>query len=232
MQNTLSQNGIENLYHTIPLHYLTFICRSGLLLSKERLIQQGFDTMHFRSTSKNADVKRGFDQVVHCTNNPFPPILISKLLKGYQHLEICIRTDVLSEDQFLLCKYNIAKNRGLYTESLSTGWCYNGFKIPVTKTIDEKVAMLTSIDKIQHFEILVKDFLEIPDDAVFRFFSNQDFDIAVDIISKMNKAWPCKRIDHSYQYNVNNTRRNTVNEYLRHSFENADWRGNGLEYDR
>lgn len=232
MKNTLSQHGIKYLYHTMPLHYLVFICRTNQLFSKEKLIKQGYNISHFRSSSRNADVKRGFGKVVHCTNNPFPPILISKLHKGYQHLEICTRADTLAEEQFLLCKYNIAKNRGLYTESLSTGKCYDGFKIPVAKSVEEKIAMLSSIDNTQHIEILIKDSLAIPDDAIFRFLSNDDAKIANEIFSLINAKWSIQIINHSIQYDVDESRSKLVKDFLKYSLEDKDWKGNGLEFDR
>lgn len=229
--NVLVDAGIKHMYHVAPLQYLVFYLRSLQLQSKSILLKDYQDT-HFRSSSKNVDIKRGFCDVVHCTNNEFPPILISKLNKGYQHMEICIDTGVLQEKDYILCKYNIAKNRGLFSESILSGRCYDDFKIPVAVNIEEKRALLSSIPINTHIEILVRQRINLPDTTIFRFFSDEDADLADRYFNKMDVTFGIKVINHSFDYYVHPHRKATVENYLETAYANIDWKGNGLEFDR
>lgn len=58
----LDEFGINQVYHSAPLHYLVFIARSKSLRSKPSLIKAGFEETHFRSKSKTLDRSRGFGE--------------------------------------------------------------------------------------------------------------------------------------------------------------------------
>lgn len=173
--NILNVHNQEYVFHVSPLQYLVFILRTKKLLSKTELLIKGFQENHFRTTSGRTDVKRGFFNFVHCSNKECAPILISKLSLGYQHIEYVFPSSILPDNSYLLCRYNIAKNRGLFQESNTNGYCYEDFKIPVAKTVYEKNSLLERYAYTNHIEILIEDFVILPEETKVRTFREKDF---------------------------------------------------------
>jgi hypothetical protein len=133
--NTLRQNGIYRIWHTAPLRYLGFIARSQTLKSKASLRSDGFEDWHFRSTTHATDERLGFSDVVHLFHRREPPILLQKLGWGLPHVEISVPANVLEEDAYLLCWYNVARNRGTFKEDPSRGYLQPPFRLPVALTV-------------------------------------------------------------------------------------------------
>ena len=59
-------HGIVKVLHYAPLHYVTHIAQTQALKSKQVLTCDGFEVTHFRSKSRRSDVRRGFNEYVHC----------------------------------------------------------------------------------------------------------------------------------------------------------------------
>lgn len=229
--NSLNICNQDLVYHVSPLHYLVFILRSKQLLSKTELLKMGYSEKHFRSTSGRTDIKRGFSEYVHCSNKGHAPILKSKLSLGYPHVEYVFSSSILSEESYLLCRYNIAKNRGLFQQSLTNGYCYNGFKIPVAKSSIEKQSLLRQYGE-DHIEILVRDSVPLPDDTVVRVFREDDLKLVHELLNKFSLRWKIVLKSPKTEYIVKDSRVKEVSNFLERSAEEPTWFGSGLEYDR
>src|SRR5688572_24021253 len=107
--SVLAEFGIEKAYHIAPLHYVPFIGRSKLLLSRSQLKAEGYSDSHFRRTSHKADFERGFGDRIYLSPYQAPPILQAKLRKGFPHVRIGIPVSALEPTQFDLCRFSVAR---------------------------------------------------------------------------------------------------------------------------
>src|SRR5258708_4635167 len=82
----LSDQGIADVRHYAPLHYLPFVVRSRSLMCKPSLAAAGFNPTHYRSMSYGQDVARGFGGYSHLTLDHKPRILRAKLAAGFPHV--------------------------------------------------------------------------------------------------------------------------------------------------
>ena len=151
--NTISEFGIQSIYHIAPVHYLAFIARSGNLKSKIELGHSGFNGHHFRSKSKRQDVERGFESYAHLTTSEFPPILEAKLSAGFPHIALKITSQSLDNVDFDLCRYNVAMTRRLrrgnqfgHSEGPANGRYYDNIQIPIARTQEDQNSLL--VDRI------------------------------------------------------------------------------------
>jgi hypothetical protein len=229
--NSLNSHDQNSVYHVSPLHYLVFIMRSKKLLSKNELIFRGFGQKHFRTTSGRTDFKRGFADYIHCSNKGYAPILISKLSLGYPHIEYVFPSSILPEESFLLCRYNIAKNRGLFQESISNGYCHDDFKIPVAKFFEEKKSLLEHYGT-NHIEILIRALINLSEQTTIRAFREEDLILINKYLVKFKLNWKLELSDPQTEYQVKASKDKEVVGFLEQSFHKPSWLGSGLEYDR
>jgi|GEM_PF-2353322 len=235
----LQQADIGQVYHYTPLHYLPFIARAGILLSKPAIAQEGFPARHIRSMSSKQDVARGFAPYVHLTLDPCPPILKAKLQAGFPHLKLAIPASVIDAVEFSLCRYNVAMTRYLrkdgkpgFPESPTNGFYYDGQQVPVARLPEHKAAMLQShYGRGTMIEVLVPDRLQLPAETTVVCFSEQDQNIAQHALTATQCGWECV-LDNSMGYIPNLQHSQAVRTFLDRALAEPDWRGDGLEFDR
>ena len=235
--NLLMNHGFPKVYHAAPLHYLAEIALSGRLASKTVLQKIGYKKSRFRFTSYRADISRGFANYVHLMNRASSPLLVSKLGHGIPHVEISIPSKCIPEDKYLLCRYNIAKNRGGFEPVTKTGRLYGGFKLPVACTREEKSAMLLRYGTFLrgrpslHVEVLVESSISLPEETEISVFSTQDFDLAAEAVALTGRNWQVKLFERDVRYPRNNQMAARMTRWLR----NADARQSGslpiIEFD-
>jgi hypothetical protein len=80
-------------------------------------------------------------------------------------------------------------------------------------------------------EVLVTDALQLPDDAEVTVFGEWDMGVAREALQGLRLPWEVTLRAHS-AYDPSMSRRLEVEEFLHRSITNADWRGNGMEYDK
>ena len=236
-QNLLISRGFPKVYHASPLHYLAAIALSGRLASKAELQKVGYTKSMFRSTSYRADISRGFADFVHMMNRPLSPLLVSKLGHGIPHVEISIPSKCISEDKFLLCRYNIAKNRGGFETVTTTGRLYGGFKVPAARTPKEKSALLSQYGTVLrgraslHIEVLIESSIRLPAGTEINAFSAPDFDLACEVIESLDRNWRVKLSARDVLYPRNDQMSARMTRWLR----DADARQSGslpiIEFD-
>lgn len=235
----LSEFGIGEVYHFAPLHYLPFIARNGRLCSKPALRKAGFAPSHFRSTSAHLDVLRGFGDFVHLSTTPEPPILCSKLQKGFPHFAVVMKTVDLAMTPYDLCRFNIAKTRYLrregksgFEESDANGRYYGSLQIPVARSDDEKRRMLSGRRGDPMLEVLVEEKLDLPRDVRIRVYSDADQLLAVSALGALAVRWPVLLHDTPVPYERKLSYVAKVEAFMSKSLADARWRGDGLEFDR
>lgn len=238
MTGVLSSRAFLHVYHYAPLHYLPFIARSRLLLSKRRLRAAGYDLSHFRSTSRGQDNARGFDNYVHLMLTQFPPILISKLSRGFPHFEIQIPVTHLERREFHLCRYNIAKSRYLKrpgatapVECAANGWYHGDKQLPTAESIEECEALLNGSAGKRVIEALVPSNLPLGRDITLLFFSRDERDLAKEVLRDLNVPWKTEMAETKF-YAPKREYRLRVRQFIRTAAADPAWFGDGLEYDR
>jgi hypothetical protein len=228
---------IREVYHYAPVHYLAFIARSGNLLSKEALLKAGFTNRHFRSTSKKQDEERGFARYVHLTLEPHPPILKAKLNSGFPHFEISIPAHFFEQIEYLLCRFNIAKARyfrGAKQEPVAcdaNGRYFEDMRLPVAVSIAEREALLRHNVGKQMIELLVRDRVPLPKEARFRFFHDNDQEVASDALRRLGAPYVVER-DKRLNYKPCREYEAAVREALDKSIADVTWRDTRIEFDR
>jgi len=234
----LIKNKISYVFHYVPLHYLTFIAREKKLLSKEKLTELGFDDSHFRSTSKRQDRSRGFNDCIHLAVDPLPRILLAKLKSGFPHFEIEIPSTVIENNEFHLCRFNIAKARYFRgakqspEESDKNGRYYGDRALPIAANDDEKEKLLTHNYGVNMIEVLVPGELLLPDNIVIRLFSKFDYDLAKSVLNNLGVRWSLELSQTEIDYGESKVYKDSVALYLERSLNESDWMGDGLEFDR
>jgi hypothetical protein len=232
----LTTRGIEDVFHYAPLHYLIFIARSKALLSKNELRRLGFDASHFRRTSRQRDLVRGFSNYVHLSLQSHPPILKAKLRAGFPHLEVRVPAAWVETGTFHLCRYNIAKSRNPKTgkrpapESPATG-CYHGGKhLPTAEKPAEREDLLRRNLGRNMVEALVPERLALPESTQMIFFHESDYRLAMDLIEQLGINWPLL-LATDLRYEPNAKYSAVVRQFLNRAAADPEWLGDGLDFD-
>lgn len=231
--------GIDTAYHVTPVHYMPFIGRSQLLLSRAQLKMEGFSDAHFRSTSHRADLRRGFGDRIYLSPYRSPPILEAKLRKGFPHVRVDIPILALRSAQFDLCRYAVARTRYLKRagkpgppEMSTNGRYYEQRQLPVARQYSDMSAMLA-----EHFvkgatiEIQVKDRLILPSNTTITCFSIGDAKLLHELATKIGMPWRVQTSD-GPSYSRKNSHVDSVVQFVEHALSDCNWKGNGLDFDR
>ncbi len=233
----LTSRGIANAFHYAPLHYLLFIARTGALYSKASLRRQGYDITHFRRTSRDHDDARGFPNYVHLSLKQLPPILEAKLKAGFPHFEIRIPAGQIEQQEFHLCRFNIAKCRYLRrvttagpVESATNGRYYGNMQLPIAITDEERALMIDANYPRNMVEILIPNELPLPSTASFIFFSRAEYDLALTCLKSTECRWEVAFVPIE-GYVANSKYLADVHRFLDRSATDPKWRGDGLEFD-
>jgi hypothetical protein len=217
---------------------LPFIARSGALLSKTALNKELFNERHFRSTSRRQDVKRGFEEFVHLTLDPHPPILRAKLKAGFPHFEIAIPAKEIEKHDYLLCRFNIAKTRYFRgarqapQESDENGRYYGKMRLPVAKTPAEVANLLKHNYGVRMIEVLVNNRVPLSADCVLKFFRPVDREIAEKALKQLESRIAALEIDATLTYTAREKHVASVIAAIDRAVKDPDWRGDGMEFDR
>jgi hypothetical protein len=234
----LARHGIKAVFHYAPLHYLVFIARARALYSKNTLRACGYISKHFRSTSRRADELRGFSDYVHLTLTAYPPILEAKLDSGFPHFEIRIPVSEIEAGTFHLCRYNIAKSRYLRRGSASgpvecaaNGWYQSNKQLPTAETAIECDQLLRYSFGHRMIEVLIPRQLSLGPQTELLFFDDDDLALAQKALAQVNAVFSCQRArDKSYR--PTSAYKNAVSRFLERAIGEAEWKGDGLEFDR
>jgi hypothetical protein len=232
--------GVDAVNHYTPLHYLPFIGRARSLLGKPSLAQRGFSSQHLRSMSSRQDVARGFGEYAFLTLDSKARILQAKLEAGFRHIGIRVPSSVFNGLQFGLCRYNVAMTRFLrrdgktgFPESASNGRYYGDQQIPIAKTEADQRSMLEAhLQSGTMIEVLVSGDVPLPPATTVVAFSVEDAGIAQDVVSRLNLQWRVFVEQPPGPYNRRSDHVRNVSDFIAQALENANWRGNGLEFDR
>ena len=238
LQRPLVEAGVEYVYHYAPLHYLPFILRTGELRSKSRLRSEGFGDSHFRSTSATQDVHRGFESYLHATLSEHPPILTAKVGRGFPHFEVAVPAIAVEQQDYLLCRFNIAKTRYFRgakqepPESEANGRYLEGLRLPVARTTQEKRDLLRLNLGCRMIEVLVPGEMALPQGSILKFFSKSDLQVAGGLVKTMSTVSFHVRLDESLSYPSRPEYRDAVMTAIEITLRDEQWKGNGLEFDK
>lgn len=227
LPNWIGQLGLTHAYHITPLHYLPAIAHCRRLRSKRELADRGYGESHFRSTSHSIDRTRGFEGFVHLSTRPLAPIALSKLDKGFPHLELRVPIGHLPLDLLYLCRYNIARHRvRAFAEGPETGRLRNGLRVPTAKGSECAALMRAAGDG--DLEVLFEGGLDLPDATEIRAFHAADLTLAAEVAAvgwrlslAQAPAYP-RRPDFAA----------AVEQEFARFQRDASYRGCGLEFDR
>lgn len=236
----LSAEGVQSVFHYSPLHYLIFIARTAAILSKSSLRKAGFNSTHFRSTSMEHDIARGFGDYAHLTIAAQPKILKSKLAAGFPHVALAIPVNAVEAVPFSLCRFNVAMTRCVrrgnkcgYSESATNGRYYPDHQIPIARTAFDKTAMLKKhLPNGAMIEVLVRGKLNLPDKTSVVCFSKQDTEIVSNALAKLNCRWTVQNSSPLEPYPRDDGYVALVADFIERALLDPSWRGNGLEFDR
>lgn len=238
MTGIMESNGVIQVYHISPIHYLPFILRSGCLFTKKTLDQQ-FSMSHFRSMSDRHDRSRGFNDCAFLTTTAFPPILNAKLSKGFPHIRYEIPSSYIEEIEYSLCRFNIAMTRYLrrnskpgFSESETNGRYYGQQQIPVARSDQDKSSMLSHhMPKKTMIEVIIHEDLILPSETVITCFSIDDYRRVSTMVRMFDAKWEV--VSENYSGYVSNEQYEiAIDEYLAIAIGDPNWKGNGLEFDR
>ncbi|MBI5127872.1 MAG: hypothetical protein HZA66_00375 [Rhodopseudomonas palustris] len=237
----LSDQGIADVRHYAPLHYLPFIARSKSLMCKPSLAAAGFATSHYRSMSHGMDVARGFGNYAHLTLDHQPRILRAKLAAGFPHIALSVPSDAVDNVQSSICRFNVAMTRKLkrdgkpgHAESDRNGKYYDGHEIPIGRTTSEKRAILNHpLNARTMIEVLVHGDLPLPDDTTVICYSDQDATIAKNVLCQPGSPpWLLEVHTPPGHYPRSSVHSQSVTDFILKALGDPTWRGNGLEFDR
>ena len=235
-----SQFGIQSIPHYTPLHYLPFIARASALFSKPELKKQGFGDFHFRSMSYRHDVKRGFGEYVFLTLDQTPRILRAKLAAGFPHIAVEVPTSLIENQNFDLCRYNVAMTRQLrrggktgFPVGPTSGRYYGAKEIPIARSNVDKVSLLQHAIKHEHMvEVLIPNTVSLAAETNIRAFDPGDEKIVQEIIEKLGVNWTVVLEEQNLCYEPQPIYIKSVTEFVEKALKVPEWKGNGLEYDR
>ncbi|UGV25055.1 hypothetical protein E0H22_04805 [Rhodopseudomonas boonkerdii] len=237
---TLSDQGIEDVRHYAPLHYLPFIARSNSLMRKPSLAAAGFPKTHYRSMSNGQDVVRGFGDYAHLTLDLEPRILKAKLAAGFPHIAISIPVAAVDAVDHSLCRFNVAMTRKLrrgnmpgHDESTRNGKYYEGHEIPIARTINEKTTMLSHpLNARTMIEVLIHDDLLLPTNTKIISYSDEDFKVTKNILTQLGSPWSVDLTHPPSNYPRSDLHSKSVADFIAQALADPSWRGNGLEFDK
>ncbi|SEH40023.1 hypothetical protein [Tardiphaga sp. OK245] len=236
----LSDQGITEVRHYAPLHYLPFIARSQSLMCKPSLAAAGFAPTHYRSMSHGQDVTRGFGGYAHLTLDQEPRILKAKLAAGFPHVAISVPVAAIDKVQTSICRFNVAMTRKLkrngkpgHTENDRNGKYFAGHEIPIGRSPAEKSAILTHpLNARTMIEVLVHGDLPLPDNTKIICYSNEDAVAAQNILAQLNCPWQVEVQKPPAHYPRSPVHGKSVTDFVTQALADQTWRGNGLEFDR
>ena len=160
-----------------------------------------------------------------------PPLLRSKLAKGYPHIAIERPTAGVPEDRYLLCRYNIARNRGSFSESPADGFLRDGMGLPTARLPSEKAAMLRA-HRGTCIEVLFSHAVPIPPTATVWTFNAHEADMARAALGRLGSAWGVRCRHPEPPYALDPQTQIASESYLSLSVQRPEWRGTPLEFDR
>jgi hypothetical protein len=237
--NLLKEEGVDYVYHYTPLHYLTFIGRDQKILSKPSLENNGFAKNHLRSKSYRQDIARGFGDYAFLTIDTTPRILDAKLRAGFPHIGISIPSEAIDQCDYRLCRYNVAMTRYLkrgsnngFPENSSNGRYYDDHQIPVAKLPSDKRALLKKHLGRSMIEVLIKGDLPLPIGTVIDVYRNADKVLVGSILQQLDVKWSIEIKQPPSVYSTNVSYDNSVERFVDRALRDAEWRGDGLEFDR
>jgi hypothetical protein len=236
----LSDQGIADVRHYAPLHYLPFIARSKSLMCKPSLATAGFKTNHYRSMSNGQDVARGFGGYAHLTLDHKPRILRAKLAAGFPHIAISVPVAAVDGADTSLCRFNVAMTRKLkrgakpgHVESNRNGKYYNGHEIPIGRSPAEKLAILSDpLNAQTMIEVLVHGDLPLPDDTKIICYSDADAVAALNVLAQLGCPWVVEVQTPPGYYPRSAVHSKSVTDFVAQALADQSWRGNGLEFDK
>lgn len=236
----LTDSNVTVVHHYAPLHYLPFIARSGALLGKPSLAEQGFPPTHLRSMSSRQDIARGFGKYAFLTLDGSARILKAKLDAGFPHIGVRIPASVVDAYTYSVCRYNVAMTRYLrragspgFPESETNGRYYDQQQIPVARTDHDKRALLKKHLGIgTMIEVLVEGDINLPDETEIVCFSDSDVAIAQKVVNHIGRSWTVMLAAPPGPYNRRQEYAQAVDAYTERALLDPLWRGNGLEFDR
>lgn len=208
-------------------------------MSKPALIRAGFLSSHFRSKSWHQDENRGFGEYAFLTLDTAAKILKAKLNAGFPHIGVLLPAKDFDDISFDLCRYNVAMTRQLkrgnksgFPESVSNGRYYPGKQIPIARTLEEKRTLLEKHYPSTMIEVLVPGHLELSDKTIIRVFSIEDQKIAQQALKVLNCNWAVECATPPGTYNRSSKHSTDVDNFIKASLIDPNWRGDGLEFDR
>lgn len=236
----LSDQGIADVRHYAPLHYLPFIARSQSLMCKPSLAAAGFKPNHYRSMSHGQDVARGFGGYSHLTLDHNPRILRAKLAAGFPHVAISVPANAVDAVNTSLCRFNVAMTRKLkrdgksgHSESDRNGKYYSGHEIPIGRSPSEKQAMLGHpLNAQTMIEVLVHGDLALPDNTKVICYSNEDAVAAQNMLAQLGCPWIVEIATAPGHYQRSSVHGQSVADFVAQALADETWRGNGLEFDK
>lgn len=223
--------GLTLAYHTTPIHYLPAIARSRRLCAKRELAALGYDARHFRSTSRQIDVTRGFEAFVHLSARPLPPILRSKLESGFPHVELRVPIGHLPVEELHLCRFNIARHRKrAFQESPANGRLRNGMRVPVARGFAECRDMLDACGDTD-LEVLFPGGVDLVPETEVRVFDNADYALAEATVAATGAGWHVG-LHAGPGYPRRSDFAAAASEEHGRFLADPDYRGRGLDFDR
>jgi hypothetical protein len=235
-----SEHGIEFVPHFTPLHYLPFIARSRSLKSKPALASDGFSDSHFRTKSKRQDVSRGFGEYAFLTLSQNPRIVVAKLKGGFPHIAINVPVAAFEKVDFDLCRFNVAMARrkptsptGGFPASDTNGRYYGKKTLPIARTVSDKKSLLA-----KHYpagtmiEVLVRDRLPLPQNTTITCYSQGDQILAQRVLDALKVPWQLEISAPPGKYKRASQYVTLVQTFINRALLDANWRGNGIEFDK
>lgn len=224
------------MFHITPMHYLPRILKTAHLLSKTRLIGNGYSKTHFRTTSRKADISRGFGNYIHLSLQEWPPILESKLTKGFPHVRLKIPSSTLGEN-FELCKYNIARTRKIRDgkspakENSKNGHYYDALHVLVVRLKEDQIDMMANC-KTEMVEVLVKEQLEIDSKTNIQCFSFSDTERVKRLTQQLGCSLNIDQISPAFSYPQDDNFNAMVTEQIDRYISDTAWKGDGIDFDK
>jgi hypothetical protein len=235
----LHEEGVENVYHYTPLHYISFIGRDQTILSKPSLENKGFSKSHLRSKSYRQDILRGFGDYAFLTIDTTPRILDAKLKAGFPHIGISVPSGAIDECDYRLCRYNVAMTRYLkrgnnhgFPESSSNGRYYDNHQIPVALTPSDKRELLRKHLGKSMIEVLINGDLPLPANTTIDVYRSVDQILVESILENLEIKWDVELKPPPSFYANNASYDASVKIFVEQALSDPDWRGDGLEFDR
>jgi hypothetical protein len=235
----LQDQGVEAVSHYAPLHYLPFIGRSRALKSKPALASDGFEQTHFRSKSRDHDIKRGFRDFAFLTLDTSPRIVKAKLAGGFPHIALLIPSAAIENQGFELCRFNVAMTRRLrrdgqpgWPESDTNGRYFGGREIPTARSNADISAMLQQHLQSTMIEVLIRNELPLPQDTRVVAYHPADLELVANVLQTIKSPWAFELAEPPGPYPRKKVHADRIRKFVETSLATPKWRGDGLEFDK